>query len=112
MWIYTRGGFVSVRASAFDQGSVVLRFRTLRHADSFAHRCGIDTIVTSDDSDYRYRFEVSRRTLADVLAKEVDGIDYPNFKASVEEADDENYVTALHRTWSIHHAMQKMEARR
>lgn len=110
MWIYTRDGFVSVRASALDPAKVVCRFRTRKHAQAFADKYGADRIVTTDDTDYRYRFEVSRGVLAGRLADEIAELDYPNFKAAVSAAgDDVNYVAALHETWFVHHEMQQKE---
>jgi hypothetical protein len=110
MWIYTRDGFVSVRASALDPMNVVCRFRTRKHAQAFADRCKVNRVVTTDDTDYRYRFEVSRGVLAGQVAAEIALLDYSNFKAAVSAAgDDVNYVAALHETWFVHHEMQQKE---
>lgn len=107
MWIYTRDGFTSVRASAFDKDSVLLRFRTLRHAENYANACGVGRIQESHDTDYRYRFEVSRRVFANVMDREIQDLDYPNFKAAAAATGDDDYVSALHRTWGIHYDLQQ-----
>lgn len=109
MWIYTRDGFVSVRASALNEDNVVLRFRTLRHAENYAAACGGGRIQTSDDTDYRYRIEVSRRVFAGVLGREVEALDYPNFKEAARATGDDDYVSTLHRTWGIHYDLQQSE---
>lgn len=110
MWIYTRDGFTSVRSSAFDADKVVLRFRTARHADAFAAKFVPPRRVTvSDDTDYRYRFEASRRELAAVVAREIDDLDYPNFKAAVQETENASYSTTLHEAWFAHYKMQLRE---
>lgn len=110
MWIYMRDGFASVRASATSPESVVLRFRTERHAQAFADKFAEPRkIIASEDTDYRYRFEASRRELASAMAREIDLLDYPNFKAAAAELNDDDYASALHRTWSIHHQLQLQE---
>lgn len=110
MWIYTRDGFVSVRASAKSPDNVLLRFRTARHAQAFADKFREPRrIAVSDDTDYRYRFEASRRELASAMAREIGLLDYPNFKAAAAELNDDDYASALHRTWSIHHQLQLQE---
>lgn len=109
MWIYTRDGFASVRASALNKDNVVLRFRTRRHAENYANACGADRIQESHDTDYRYRIEVSRRVFSGVMAREIEGLDYPNFKAAVSATGDGDYVSALHQTWVIHYDLQQAE---
>lgn len=110
MWIYMRDGFASVRASATSPESVVLRFRTQRHAQAFADKFAEPRrIVVSEGTDYMYRFEASRRELASVMAREIELLDYPNFKMAAKELNDDNYASALHRTWSIHYQLQLQE---
>lgn len=110
MWIYTRDGFASVRASATSPDNVVLRFRTAKHAQAFADKLSEPRrILVSEDTDYRYRFEASRRELASLMAREIELLDYPNFKAAAEETQDASYVTMLHEAWLAHYKMQLRE---
>ena len=108
MWVFSRGGFCSVRAG--DEGRVIVRCRTRDHAMHFAEVCNAGPIQVTDDTDYRYRFGVSQEVFAAAMAAEARDIDYPNFKASIPD-DDRDYAAALHGIWHLHHAMQQKERR-
>lgn len=77
----------------------------------FSEVCNAGPIQVTDDTDYRYRFEVSQEVFAAAMATEVRDIDYPNFKASIPH-DDRHYAEALHGIWHLHYEMQQAEARR
>lgn len=102
MWIYTRHGFCSARKSDSDD-RLIVRFRTADHAAHFSRLCGNAEVIVTSHTDYRYRIVVSKDGFSAAINAEIDGIDYPNFKASVE---DRAYKAALGRTWAIHYDLQ------
>lgn len=106
MWIFLRDGFTSIRQ--FNEHSVMLRFRRRDHADRFAARLGIDTndVDESDHTDYRYRLVASREAVGRLLADEVGGIDYANFKDACGLGD---YHDALSAIWQKHWRLQAQE---
>jgi hypothetical protein len=106
MWIFLRDGFSSVRA--VNNHAVMLRFRRMDHCDRFAARLGVDAteIAESDDTDYRYRFVVSRTRLAGLLAEEAQQIDYSNFKDACGCGD---YRELLSDVWGEHRHFQETE---
>lgn len=106
MWIFLRDGFASIRQ--VNKHYVMLRFRRRDHADRFAARLGIDEheIAESDHTDYRYRFVASRGAVGRLLAEEVVGIDYGNFKDACGLGD---YHDALSAIWQKHWRLQQLE---
>lgn len=104
MWVFSRGGFCSVKFAG--DGTVMVRCRTKKHAEHFANLCGAWQIETTPDADYRYRFAAKSAEFAAAMATEAMRIDYPNFKASISHDDDE-YAAALGRIWCVHAGLQK-----
>lgn len=60
--------------------------------------------VHTPDADYPYRTILHRSVVATAMHREIATLDYPNFKASVEEADRE---LAAHRVWSVMRDLQE-----
>jgi hypothetical protein len=58
----------------------------------------------SESTDYRFRAEIKRASVALVIAERIGGINYGNFKDSVE--DDRRYHT-YSAIWSVHHRWQQ-----
>jgi hypothetical protein len=86
---------LSVVEHRFDPRVLVVRARLKGDLQSFFGRN--TTVDETPDADYRWRTYVSRKKLTNALAKNVEAIDYDNFKDSVVSAPRHN---AYMRVWS------------
>lgn len=89
MWLFTDFGFFSVVEKPGDRGDGMLTVRGRVGADMEAFRTrylpSASEIVTLDRADYRYRFRAPKAEVARAMAAIAAGIDYDDFKATVEE---------------------------
>ena len=123
MWIASVTGWYSAVCPRSDDGrgreieadKIMVRARAFGHLHALQRRfpalAGAEIIVTPR-ADYRYRLIVPKAVWAKVVAAMVMEVDYDNFKdaAAREQGPDERgYVGALHRVWSVMHALQAGE---
>jgi hypothetical protein len=109
MWIFTRHGMISIveeqplsmrvgpkqPKAHKPRPTLVVRARERRPLQQLfpGHR-----IVANAGTDYQFRCIVLREAAARILAREIDGIDYGNFKSSIA---DNGYHNVLMRVWSV-----------
>lgn len=95
MWIMLNNAFVSIVSKDCKPTELLVRAR--RKGD-IQRVFGKGVKVTRyTKSDYLYRAVVSRKAVATALAKEVERVDYPNFKNSVK---DDKLHNAYLRVWT------------
>lgn len=102
MWIMLNDAFFSIVAK--DCGPDELMVRARRPGDIekvFPELAGKVKAFTA--SDYHYRAAVKRERVALAISKAIFGIDYSNFKNSVQ---DDGLHNAYHRVW---HAMADLQ---
>jgi hypothetical protein len=104
MWIFTSDGFVSIVADRDSDDKLLVRGRSPDHIRSLFPKAKVFTL---DLADYRYRALLSRKTVAQVLAKKAAGIRYDNFKSTVT---DPAYHGACMQVWSTVNRLQQVEA--
>ena len=95
MWICLNDGFISVVDKARNRKRDLL-VRARRPGD-LERIFGVKA-TTTPAGDYRYRAEVPRATVAQVIATRLAGIDYDNFKNSVP---DEALHDAYSACWTV-----------
>lgn len=101
MWFFFNDGFVSVVAHRERPGELLVRSRRREILESlFPSR----TVETSENADYRYRLTVTKEEWASIVADRIAGIEYPNFKSSIE---DEAYHDLCSSVWSLHYRYQR-----
>lgn len=94
MWIFLNNAMLSIVQHRDDSGKLMVRAR--RAGD--IERVFPDAEVTETlRADYRFRAVVDRKVLADKLGLLANGIDYDNFKSSV---DDVSRHDAYMDVWS------------
>jgi hypothetical protein len=105
MWIITKTGFISVVQSRNDPDNLLVRARNPEHlAAGFPNF--VEEIFEDKDADYRWRLEVPREIVADMLADAVDELDYDSHvKEEVSGADKDLYHAML-RMWNAHYDYQ------
>lgn len=101
MWIATNEGWVSVvKRRGTDE--LLVRARSEEHllCVLFHLQRGMvfdkDRMFVDPDADYPYRMYVTREEFNTYMDKQIDFIDYDNFKASVP---DKTYARALNDVW-------------
>ena len=125
MWLFTQYGFYSVvcardlsrtpatSPSGITKDTLMVRARVRRHLEDLQKRfpelAGCE-ILTTRNTDYRFRLVVSKIDwvqVSDQLAKE---IDYGNFKSRVHAlTGDADYMHALHEVWAVMERLQRPE---
>jgi|ERR1035437_1785457 hypothetical protein len=100
MWICTSKGFLSVVADRDNKDMLLVRARIAGHIESAFPDADI---FYKKGSDYLYRTLLPRTEVAKVMAKNIEAIDYDNFKNSVK---DREYHDALLGFWNIMYRLQ------
>lgn len=118
MWLFTRYGFFSVTKPKFGAAGrpadefVQVRGRVRAHLEALKSRFAeIENceILTTKNSDYRFRIIVGHSIWASVAQQLAEDIDYDNFKDACAKTGswlNPSYVSALHKVWGIHHGLQ------
>lgn len=118
MWLFTRYGFFSVTKPKFGAAGrhadefVQVRGRVRAHLEALKSRFAeIENceILTTKNSDYRFRIIVGHLIWASVAQQLAEDIDYDNFKDACAKTGswlNPSYVSALHKIWGVHHGLQ------
>lgn len=84
MWIAMNDSFVSVVEDQNDKTRVSVRARVKDDLISLFPSYQ-NNIITTDDSDYRFRLFLDKSFVSEVIAKRILNINYDNFKNSVKQ---------------------------
>lgn len=103
MWICFNDGFISTVQNRDNPDMLVARARRKEHlANVFPDR--VDEIFSLQNSDYRYRLNISKADYAKVVTDRIMAIDYDNFKNSVEDHDLHDMYLGV---WHLGYNMQR-----
>ena len=110
MWIFTETGFLS--AVQKDPKSSILTVRA-RDRESISHLAANYNlkIVRTPMADYPYRVEIDKDDFATWISKEVQLIEYGNFKNQVAVARGSKFAKLLGSVWSVMLDAEDEEAR-
>lgn len=106
MWIISQDGFVS---AVYKGGKLQLRARDRESLKRLGF--GRRRIKTGLGTDYPYRAYTTSEELKAILCRQVDEIDYPNFKSQVHETRGRQFENVLHRVWSDLLALEPANAK-
>ncbi len=95
MWLFCSDGFVSIVAHRELEGHLLVRARKMEHLESLFPN---SEPFSLEDADYPHRAVVSRTEVADVILKQLELLQYDNFKKSI---DEKKYADACSFIWSI-----------
>jgi len=118
MWLFTRYGFFSVACAsepggALDADTLMIRARSKAHLQRLQLRfpaIGDTEIITTPNTDYRYRIVVPKSAWANTIAELATEQTWSNFKNEVARFGGRNeYEQALHEIWLIMHRLQRGE---
>lgn len=103
MWICMSDAFLSVVQVRGNPDLLMVRSRKRSHLEKLFPN---EEIGVSSDSDYRFRVFVERKVVAKIMADQVNGIAYTNFKNSVREKKLREMYS---RWWADHYDYQISE---
>jgi hypothetical protein len=103
MWIFTTKGFISVVADQNNPNNLLVRSRLPGELEAVVPGT---RVKKTPDHDYLYRASVPREQLADILALQIENIDYDNFK----NAAGPRRHNLLFRIWNIMWEAQEQRA--
>jgi hypothetical protein len=100
MWIFTNKGFISVVEDKKDKNRMLVRARGKGHIDAIFPGA---KVLKDAGTDYQYRTFLPRSEVVRVLAREINGIDYPNYKDSIpqDDASGRKYHKACENVWFL-----------
>ncbi len=98
MWICLNDSFLSVVSHHRNKSLILVRAR--KEADIENVFPGVK-ITETPKADYRFRTVVTRKEMKKAMGREIDRIDYTNFKNSVENDERHDAYSAIWSTmWS------------
>jgi hypothetical protein len=100
MWIFTSGSFVSIVADRDNFQTLLVRARLANHIHALFPKAKVFEL---EEADYQFRARVSRECAVKVIAKQVEGVGYPNFKNTVQ---DPRYHQSCMEVWGVMHRLQ------
>jgi hypothetical protein len=95
MWIFARKSFLSIVEHADEPRLLLVR---ARFPGDIEHWFPEAQIAETPEADYRFRTALPRERVAEAVALRVRQIDYPNFKAGI---DDLHRHIAYTKVWSV-----------
>jgi hypothetical protein len=111
MWLFTQTGFVSTVRHYREKGLLVVRSRDGESLASLAKFSGIE-IQKTPVNDYPYRLHVEESVLSLWLSKQLQELDYTNFKDRVHDVRGDEFSDALMSVWGIMHDVEDEGARK
>lgn len=88
MWLFLSDAFLSIVTDRNNPDHLLVR---ARQAGDIEHVFPSAQVQHTPDHDYAYRTSLPRAEVAAVIAAQVAGIRYPNFKNSVTDPDRHRY---------------------
>lgn len=102
MWLFLSGSFLSVVHKDCPTDCLLVRARVKKHISNVFPDA---KIVTKNGSDYQFRAVISRKDVAAALVKQVESLNYPNFKNSIR---DNGLRHSCGDVWNIMAVLQPM----
>lgn len=99
MWLFSKDGFFSIVEHTDNSNLLLVRSRIKGDIEKYWPV----EVKEGAGSDYRFRSVLPRAEVSDRIAKIVHDIDYPDFKASVE---DNRRLSWYFQVWDVMATMQ------
>ena len=111
MWLFTETGFISTVRHYREKGLLVVRSRDGESLASLAKFSGIE-IQKTPVNDYPYRLHVEESVFGIWFSKQLQQLDYTNFKDRVHDVRGDEFADALMSVWSVMHEVEDEGARK
>ena len=109
MWIYTPTGFISAVAKRSNPTELTVRARDRQSLNGLVELTGAPATI-GEGTDYPYRVVVSRETFKFWLSRQVDDLDYGNFKDEAHRVSGYEYASVLGRIWHDSLSLEDQES--
>lgn len=110
MWLVTPIGFFSIVQKPGDKKNGTLTVRSRVRSDLAAlkqhYLPGLGLIQESHDTDYRFRAFAPRGEVSAALSRQVDDLDYSNFKSEVAKKQGHKRASLYHQVWDVLYHLQ------
>ena len=100
MWLFTSKSFISIVQKPGDTDLLTVRARIKGDIENMFPDAKVEA---NKGTDYKYRAKVPREVVAKVVADQVTGLGYPNFKSTVKQNKRHH---AYMDVWSAMHEAQ------
>ena len=100
MWLFLSNGALSIVADRDNPQNLLVRARMAAHIEAVFPSA---MVFQNAESDYQYRALIKRKTVSSAVAKQLEGLDYDNFKSSVHEP---RYHHACMEVWRVMYRLQ------
>lgn len=111
MWLFTETGFISTVRHYSEKEHLVVRSRDSESLASLARFSGLE-IQNTPVNDYPYRIHVEESVFTLWLARQLQQLDYTNFKNRVHQTRGHEFADALMSVWSVMHEVEDDGARK
>ena len=101
MLLFTTQGFYSVVEDRDDPRWLLVRARTRGDLEALGSQVEGIGIFESADADYRWRARLLREEWLAAVAQLAHAIDYPNFKAAVDERQGSRRASLYSKVWLV-----------
>ena len=88
MWIFTTKGYFSIVQDKEYPNTLTVRARVKGDIENLWPRAYVEE---TPYNDYRYRTRMSRGRVITAISRAIEGIDYNNFKDSIEDHDRRSF---------------------
>ena len=105
MWIFTPTAFVSIVAHRRNPHVLLVRARLKGDLERLFPGC---KVVETRRADYRFRAEIARERVAQVVADQLLGVEYDNVKDAIPRRGEVHQLRSrsMHRVWGVMHDAQ------
>jgi len=108
VWIFMSDAMLSIVQKNDDEGrgTLTVRARARGEIESVFPDAKVSESL---ENDYRFRAVIAREEVAKTISSRLMGLEYDNFKDSIEDSD---FESACHDVWAAMYRYQKEKLRR
>lgn len=110
MWIFTPTAFVSIVAHRTKPGILLVRARLKGDLERLFPGC---KVTETRQADYRFRAEIARGRVAELVREQLTVLDYDNVKNAIPHSAPVHELRhrAMNRVWGVMHDAQDEQMR-
>lgn len=99
MWIASKNGFISIVQHRDKPDQVLFRARVRKDLESLFSE---NEIIDTPEADYGFRVFLSKQRAVEIISRQVQEIDYPNFKNAIAQNQEQrDKLHAYHDIWGV-----------
>lgn len=108
MWIFTPTAFVSIVAHRTKPGVLLVRARLKGDLERLFPGC---KVTETRQADYRFRAEIARGRVAELVREQLTVLDYDNVKNAIPHRGGVHDLRhrAMNEVWSVMHLAQERQ---